>query len=573
MAADRVIDEELSHLAGDVRQLAGSVSAIERRLAVIEAALAATGPLPLAGAPPSGAPVPVGARPIAADAETASGPQPFFALAGRTLLVLGGAYLLRALTEGRVLSGPVGITLGLAYAFVWLVYAARSKDQASGTFHTMAACLIVLPLVWEGSFKFQLLAPFASAAALGVFSAAGLTVAAGKQNEFAAWIVTMSVSVFAVVLAVATRGFVSHAVLLIALGIATLWLGYLFNWLTLRWPVGALACGMVVAVTMRGAAGIEVLPAFAVQVLLFGAYLGSFAVRTLFLGRAVIPFEVVQSICVIGVGFGGAVYLSSATGANIQTALGLLALGFGAGGYGVAFAFVERRCPPRNFFFYAAVALIYMLVGAPMVLGVRGASLVFALFGVTAGMAARRVPRVTLTLHCVAYLIAAAACSGLIGLSTAALLGSAASGWPRPDAVHLIALLAAAGCAFWPIPGAAGLEPAHCFPRRALFAMFVWTAAGTAVALLITNSGNADAGWIAATRTVILVAAVLAIARWHQVARICDGVWLVYPLLALLAVKLIIDDLPHGRPSTLTVGLAACGAALILAPRMLRQRR
>ncbi len=570
MAVDRVIDQELAHLASEVHQLSTSVAAIERRLAVLEAALAA--PVPVAGATATTAPAFSGAPAAAAGVETAAGPQPFFALAGRTLLVLGGAYLLRALTESQMLSGPVGITLGLVYAFMWLVAAARTKESASATFHTTAACLIVLPLIWEASLRFQLMAPPVSATALGVFAAAGLVVAAGRQSELSAWTVAMSVSIFSVVLAVATTGFVSHAVLLIALGIATLWLGYLHNWLSLRWPVGALACAMVVAVTMRGAAGIEVLPAFMVQVLLFGAYLGSFAVRTLFLGRAVIPFEVVQSIGVIGVGFGGAVYLSSATGANIQ-ALGLLALGFGAGGYGVAFAFVERRCPARNFFFYAAVALVYMLVGAPMVLGLRGASVVFALFGVTAGVAARRVPRVTLTLHGVAYVFAAAACSGLIGMSTAALIGAATAGWPRPDALHMVALFAAAGCALWPVPGAAGLEPAHCLPRRALFALFVWTAAGTSVALLVANSGQADAAWLAATRTVILVAAVLAIARWHHLARLCDGVWLVYPLLALLAVKLVIDDLPHGRPSTLTVGLAACGAALILAPRLLRQRR
>jgi hypothetical protein len=219
------------------------------------------------------------------------------------------------------------------------------------------------------------------------------------------------------------------------------------------------------------------------------------------------------------------------------------------------------------------VALIYMLVGAPMVLGVRSASVVFALFGITAAAAARRVPRVTLTLHSVAYVVAAAACSGLIGSSSAALVGSADAGWSRPDAVQVIALLATAACALWPIRGAAALEAGHRLPRQLLFALFVWTSAGTAVALLVTAAGGADAAWIAAARTVVLVAAVLLLARGHQLARLTDGVWLVYPLLALLAVKLVIDDLPHGRPSTLTIGLAACGAALILGPRLLRQRR
>jgi hypothetical protein len=42
-------------------------------------------------------------------------------------------------------------------------------------------------------------------------------------------------------------------------------------------------------------------------------------------------------------------------------------------------------------------------------------------------------------------------------------------------------------------------------------------------------------------------------------------------MLALVAIKLLAEDLPRGRPSTLFVALAVYGAALILAPRLARR--
>src|SRR5712692_6155582 len=41
-------------------------------------------------------------------------------LTGRTSLVLGGGYLLRALTDSGVIPTPLGVTLGFAYAVAWM---------------------------------------------------------------------------------------------------------------------------------------------------------------------------------------------------------------------------------------------------------------------------------------------------------------------------------------------------------------------------------------------------------------------------------------------------------------------
>ena len=110
---------------------------------------------------------------------------------------------------------------------------------------------------------------------------------------------------------------VPFALLLIALGTASLWMGYSLDWVGLRWPVaagrrsrrvgdddeGPVAAGAGFGgrhARRPGAAG--------------GRYLGSIGIRTLVRGRNVVPFEVVQTAAVLLVGFGGALAVARATG-------------------------------------------------------------------------------------------------------------------------------------------------------------------------------------------------------------------------------------------------------------------
>ena len=76
-------------------------------------------------------------------------PQGTVALVGRTLLVLAGAYVARALTDGRVVPAGVGVALGLAYAVFWQLRAdreARAGRRESAVFHALASSLIAFPL-------------------------------------------------------------------------------------------------------------------------------------------------------------------------------------------------------------------------------------------------------------------------------------------------------------------------------------------------------------------------------------------------------------------------------------------
>src|SRR5512142_1776934 len=52
------------------------------------------------------------------------------ALLGRTVLALGGGFLIRALTESGALSTGLGVALGLAYGAGWLLLALRGAAAA-----------------------------------------------------------------------------------------------------------------------------------------------------------------------------------------------------------------------------------------------------------------------------------------------------------------------------------------------------------------------------------------------------------------------------------------------------------
>ena len=80
-----------------------------------------------------------------------------------------------------------------------------------------------------------------------------------------------------------------------------------------------------------------------------------------------------------------------------------------------------------------------------------------------------------------------------------------------------------------------------------------------------------DAGTEAVARSAVLVALALGLA-WLARRGQPELAWLVYPLLALGAVKLLLHDVRTGRPATLVLSLGLYGSLLILLPRLLKAR-
>src|SRR5512134_344658 len=119
--------DRLEELESAVRELSGRLHRLDDRVRALERPAPAE---PVAGEPPA----------LPAIALPSGG----IALVGRTLLVLAGAYLARALTDGRIVPAGASVEIGLAYAAFWQALAAREGGagrRASATFHALASGL------------------------------------------------------------------------------------------------------------------------------------------------------------------------------------------------------------------------------------------------------------------------------------------------------------------------------------------------------------------------------------------------------------------------------------------------
>ncbi|HSC28892.1 MAG TPA: hypothetical protein VLD67_16570 [Vicinamibacterales bacterium] len=564
------MDDRLAHLEARLSDLAARVTELEARVAAAEEAPAS--------APAPGSDLPTESGLLSRDVGAAA-LQEWLTLAGRTLVVLGGAYLLRALTRAGVVPTHIGVALGLIYGAPWLLLASRAASrggQADALGHGLATALIGYPLVWEATLRFGAFTAVESALLLGALTIAALVLSFQTRLHSLAWIVSIGGSLSALGLALATGAWTAYTLLAIVVGVGTLWLGYTREWILLRWPAAAIADFMMLVATGRSLSQGASSTVLVVQFLLLIGYLGSFAWRTLIVGRNVIPFEVVQSVAVLLVGFGGAVFLIRSAESNLLL-FGLGTLVLSVASYVVAFAFVERRLHVTNFFFYSLLALVFAICGLAMCFNATTSSLLCVGAALAAMVASRRVDRPALYLQGAIYAAVGVAGSGLLGSATQALLMPAGLAWEQPSSAPMAVLAAVWLVAFMPAPHSLSSGDIGAIgPRLLLAIMLAWVSMGTAVAMLLPAVGEArlvDSGVLASVRTAVMVAATLVAARAGRTDAGREAGWLMYPLLILTGVKLLLVDFLQGRPETLFVSLALYGLALIAGPRLLRQGR
>ena len=567
------LESAIEDLRASVRQLETRIAELEGRAAAV-AALEEPAPGETAEGAPAAAPAVRGWRdPIA-----------LLSLVGRLFIVLGGAYLLRAMTDGGAVAPLTGVALGLAYGLVWLVMADRAgarHNEPAAVFHALGAAMVAFPVIMEATLRLGVLSGRSSAVALAAVTGGLLAVSWRRRLQALAWIAVVIAIPASIIILAKTGVVVPHAFFLIALGVATLWMGYSLDWLLVRWPVAAVADIVVVGVTLRALA-----PqprespgaALAVQLTLLGAYLASIAIRTLLRGRNVIPFEVAQTSAALLVGLGGALSVTRATASGSE-ALGLASVLIGIACYGVAFVFIERQQQRgRNVYFYTSLAVVLLLVGATALLAGPPLTAVLAALAVVCSASWSRIGRLFLVIHAAVYLTAAAIASGSVGYDFREIVAGAGPPWAAPSPAMLV-VLAAAALSAWLVSRSPGgdASPRAGIPRFAIVLIFVLSAGGALVAYLShvlggQADGSIDAGLLATIRTGVLSLAALGIAWIGRHARFREWDWLVFPLLVGIGIKMAAQDFVHSRPATLFVALALYGMALIMAPKLRRRQ-
>ena len=307
------------------------------------------------------------------------------ALAGRTLVALGGGYLIRAMTDAGVLPALGGVALGLAYAVLWLAVAdraARAGRRASAASTASRADSSPIRCLWETTTRFRPPEPSTALTILVLVFGVGIAVTARHRLGSVAWVITSLAVGTTAGLLFSTHHLLAAVLALLAMacsgGVAgptaisgSTCAGPPLSSSTPRsWPwswSGPGPAGLP--------EGYPLLPtgaAVAATLGLTALYTASIVARTLGRGCPVTPFELAQGTAALVLGLAGAWEILAARGAA-PTTLGGLSLLLGALSYAAAFAFVERRTGHgRNFYFYSTVGSLLTLVGSRAILEGHG---------------------------------------------------------------------------------------------------------------------------------------------------------------------------------------------------------
>ncbi len=566
-------------------ELTAALERLEQRVARLEGGLAAT---PLAATTPSIPELAVGA------AEPVGGIRPALpgltvGDLGRAFLVMAGAFLLRALTDMRLLPLAGGILLGLLYALVWVYLADRAaardklvRAQVNG----VTAALIAFPILYEAPTRFGALAPALAILLAALMAAVALAVAWRRSLQLLAWIFVSGALLTAIALVFAAGAVEPAVALLLLLGLASVWLGYAKKWRGLRWWVAAAANFMVFFMVSIASSPLGVPERYAnfsiarAQLLAGGlliVYLGSFALRTLWRRRDVTPFEVIQSAAALAIGFGGALRIAQAVGSG-GAALGVVTLIAAAACYLVAFAFVDRRLGRgRNFIFYTTLAFVLIVTGSRLLAQGGALALIWSALALATAYLGGRYDRVTLRVHGALFTLAAAWYGGLLRLGFDAFLAPAGRVPASPGAA-LLAVLAVTALTYATLVVTQGRRAALGMlrlPRLVVLLAVLVCLAGLATGLLLQAVrawGVTDlaAATVAARIAVLSVAAVL-LAGGGRGAMLREMSWLVYPVLALGGLALLLG-LKQSHATALVLDCGLYGGALIAAPWLLRRR-
>lgn len=495
---------------------------------------------------------------------------------GRALLIFGGAYLLRAITDFQFVPTGVGIFMGATYAVFWLYLAyLKSVDGAKGTNAAILggiSIVLAMPLLLEATNRFQLLSGTQSASALTVYCALALAVAAIRNLRSIGWLTTLGGVATAVAVMVVSHSALVVATFLILLGLGSLWAVYWRGWMGLQWLGAAGANAGVLALIVLSRSdqwSIEPRTAAIFGAVLLLAYLLSFVIRTRVLGRYAGIFEALQAPVAAAITFSAA-YLAAQADQFSLAPVGVVAIVLGACAYVLAFTGKSRHTRGRNYFYYSTLGLVFILAGSAMILSPTAAAALWSLMALTMAWQSGRTGRVALSLQCTFLLVAAGVYSGILATGLQALAGDTTSGWPALLPAHVGVAAVTVACLFLPVAQhserwgvLAGL------PQLIVLTLSVWEVGGLIVVfaapiLAGTAGAEPDLGALAALRTAVLCVASVTLALSSQHPRWPEARWLVYPVLVLVGVKLFVEDFPNGEPITLFVALAFVGTALLL---------
>lgn len=578
------MDDRLDRMRATLESLAIALSRLEERVTELEEVEAWATAQAVASYPDTAPGVSPGGR----SAEKGRPLVRVLSLIGMFFLVLAGAFLLRSFTDAETLSTASGVALGLLYSLGWIVFADRAGARGStlaASLIGVAAVLIAYPLLWEATTKpqpissLEVLTPELGATLLTIFTCAAMSTAWLRGLRALVWAVTIATIASATVLLVTTTAVEAFTVPVLVLGVLTLWLAYERGWQYARWPAAVAADGFILLMVHLAGRDPEHLGRFDhfslpfVQLLalvLLLTYLSSFILHSLLRRRRISAFELLQTLGVLLIGFGGAVHVAGSEGPG-GLVLGAAAL-VGAGGcYAVAFTFIDRQLGRGNiFFYYAWLALALALLGSWQVFHPTVLVYFLSLLATAAAYLGGHFDRITLRAHCAVTCAVVAWQSGSIGFSIAAFATPTLPDWNASIPV-VLAFLVVCYALLVTTQSTRRARWLERVPRLVVLVLWVIGAGGMLVLLTSTFLPEQDPALLAVIRTGVLSVAAIALAAGSRRKQLVEMSWLLYPVLGIGGLKLLVEDLRHGDPVTIFIAFTCYGCALIIAPRLQRK--
>lgn len=496
-----------------------------------------------------------------------------FPIIGKAVLGFAGAFLLRALAEsGSVPRLPV-LTIAILYACFWMIWSARSSDRFASVTYAVTSTLILSPMLWEATVRFQSMPATASASILVAFIVLTLVLASRHDLQVIPWIATLASASTAVALIVGTRELIPLTLALLAIAAAVETSACLGHELTFR-VIPAIAADFTLWLSLyilgsenvpQGYRSVAPSTLIALCALLPAIYGIGVTFRMFVQRHRISIFEIAQLAASFGLAAFGIMRASHNAAAPALGVLFLLLAGISYWGTLSRFAAESHT---RNRRVSATWAGALLVAGAFLLLPDNFQIPFLCAAALLTAVLYTRTAKLSLGLHASFYLAAALSVSSLPSYVWNSLAGTVPA---SPDWRAWTVALSAALC--YAVESRKEMDQGR---RRLLWlvpaGIAAFTIAGWAVAATVRiASGQIElaASHLSMIRTVVicLLALVLGIAsrRRHLELR-----WIAYAAVALGTLKLILEDLRFGNPASLMVSFVFYGLILILLPRMTR---
>ncbi|MDP1825560.1 MAG: hypothetical protein Q8L48_20035 [Archangium sp.] len=561
------MEKRLHELEQKVEELSKTVDQLRARLDAQPARPAQVAVRVPFGADAEPVPLPDALKGIDPDSARSAVP-----LVGRSLMMIAGAFVFRLITERELVTRPVGVTLGLAFAALQVFLAWRDAGtgrRLSGAFHSAVGALIGFALLLEMGSRSGLASPPLVALVLATFT--GLLLATSWRHRLpeVAWMAELGCLAAGAGLLRATDTPLPFFVVLATLGLASVVFAEFRQWPHLRWPVALFldlaALRLVFSLSARpeaeqGALGAIVLVTQGV----IGVYVLALFLGTWLRDHPVRAFEVVQTAVVLTVGLLTITRVHGAAGPwGLLVATGALVTA-------IWLASLERTF---DSWFFGVLGMALTFASGPLVLGGPALGVFWASVGL--GLAALGRGRMTPLLWGGAAVLgwAGTVPGGTLELILSGLLRAPAGEWARltPIAAALVGL-ALASWALMTVRLKDRAEAASRFLAMTLLALVVLggVALGAHGARALLGGEGAAAGLVILLRTLSLCGAAVGLAFARRLGGPIEFSWAAWGALVLGGGKVLVQDLPNGQAGSLVVAFLALGLAITAVPRLLR---